>query len=642
MLLTSNRRWPIMLSVLLFAAGCAVQHEPVPAGAAAPEPSAKPALVTAIETGSDPHSYARPDEAIVRHLALDLDVDFEAQVLRGTAKLDFIAETGTDRLILDTRDLTIHDVTLDGGGEAEWYLGEPDEYLGRPLVIGIGPRTSSATIRYETSPGAAALQWLSPAQTAGGKDPFLFTQSQAILARTWVPVQDTPGVRMTYEATVRVPDDLLALMSAENPTARNGTGVYQFRMPQPIPSYLLALAVGDLEFQELGPKSGVYAEPEMVKRAAWELADTPKMIEAAENLYGPYQWGRYDILVLPPSFPFGGMENPRLTFATPTIIAGDRSLVSLVAHELAHSWSGNLVTNATWNDFWLNEGFTNYITSRIMEEVYGRDYAEMLSLLAMQDLREEIQSLGADSPDTSLKLDLEGRDPDEGMTNIAYEKGYFFLRLLEETYGREVFDDFLRRYFERFAFRSLTTEAFVQYVKRELIDNYPAKDASVDVERWVYGPGLPADAPQPRSEAFEAVETEIDRFATGTHPSQLEVESWSTHEWLHFLRNLPEDLSDEQMRSLDESFSLSETGNSEILFAWLMNAIRNDYDPAYDDLEEFLTSMGRRKFLQPLYAELAKTPKGRQIAMKIYAEARPTYHPISVQSIDAELDWENR
>ncbi len=648
MFLIFRRRLLATLSLVFVAAGCTMPGEPPATATTAPSATVVPAepqppvLVRAIDPGSDPHSYSHPEEAVVRHLTLDLDVNFADQILEGSARIDFENLTGTDRLILDTRDLTIHQVTYDDGSEAEWYLGEENEIFGRPLVIAIAPETRSVVVHYETSPDAAAVQWLTPEQTAGGKDPFLFTQSQAILARTWVPLQDSPGVRFTYDARIKVPRNLLAVMSAENPTSKSSTGVYQFRMPQPISSYLMALAVGDLEFRSLGPNSGVYAEPEMIERAEWELADTPEMIEKAEKLYGPYRWGRYDILVLPPSFPFGGMENPRLTFATPTIIAGDRSLVSLVAHELAHSWSGNLVTNATWNDFWLNEGFTDYFTFRIMEAVYGREYSEMLALLAMQDLQEEINSLGAASPDTFLKLDLEGRDPDEGMTDIAYEKGYFFLRLLEETYGRELWDQFLRGYFDKFAFSSLTTEEFLQYLDDELISKYPAKSADLNVDRWVYGPSLPSDSPQPRSRAFERVETEIDRFATGTHPSQLEVESWTTHEWLHFLRNLPRELSDDQLRSLDESFSLSETGNSEILFAWLMNTVRNDYDPGYRALEKFLTSMGRNKFLEPLYAELAKTAKGKQLAMKIYAAARSSYHPISVQSIDAVLDWENR
>jgi aminopeptidase N len=431
---------------------------------------------------------------------------------------------------------------------------------------------------------------------------------------------------MTYEATVRVPAGLLAVMSAENPTGTNAEGVYRFRMPQPIPSYLLALAAGDLAFRSLGRNCGVYAEKPVVEAAAWELADTQKMIDAAEELYGPYRWGQYDILVLPPSFPFGGMENPRLTFATPTILAGDRSLVNLVAHELAHSWSGNLVTNATWNDFWLNEGFTVYFERRIMEAVYGREYSEMLARLGMQDLVQIVEELGKDSPDTHLLLDLAGRDPDDAANKLAYEKGYFLLRLVEETVGRAAFDAFLRDYFDRHAFQSMTTTAFVAELKRA----FP----SLEVDRWVNGPGIPADVPKVQSEAFEKVEEQVRAFERG---APMETAKWSTHEWIHFLRHLPHLLTPEQMAKLDAQFKFTDSGNSEILHEWLLQAIENRYQPAYGAMERFLLRQGRRKFLKPLYEKLAKTDI--ESARAIYAKARPTYHAVSRGTIDGILKW---
>ncbi|HEX7419842.1 MAG TPA: M1 family metallopeptidase [Thermoanaerobaculia bacterium] len=576
----------------------------------------------------DVHSFARPDEAAVRHLTLNLTVDFEREQLAGSATLQ-IDHRGAAELVLDTNGLTISGVTLDSGKDARFALGEPVKYLGRSLTIPIEKTTKSVHIDYTSSPDAAAVQWLTPEQTAGGKHPFLFTQSQAILARTWVPCQDTPGVRMTYEATIRVPRGLLAVMSAENPTEMTD-GLYHFKMPQPIPSYLLALAVGDLAFRPLGRNSGVYAEKPVIEAAAYELADTQKMIEAAEKLYGPYRWGQYDILVLPPSFPFGGMENPRLTFATPTILAGDRSLVSLVAHELAHSWSGNLVTNATWNDFWLNEGFTTYFERRIMEAVYGRDYSEMLARLGMQDLEQTVQELGPESADTHLLLDLEGRDPDDAANKLAYEKGYFLLRLIEETVGRQVFDAYLRDYFDRNAFKSMTTQAFVDDVKKNL-------QLRINIDEWVNGPGIPSNAPRPQSNAFEKVEEQVRAFQSGTAAAKLQTKKWSTHEWIHFLRHLPANLSREQMQDLDRAFKFTQSGNSEVLHEWLMQAIPNRYDTANDALERFLTKQGRRKFLKPLYAKLAETEEGKRRARAIYEKARPTYHAVSRGTIDTIL-----
>jgi leukotriene-A4 hydrolase len=583
----------------------------------------------------DIHSFARPEEAVVRHLALDLDVDFAQRRLAGSATLTIEAQGSARELVLDTHGLTIDRITFDDGNETSFSLGEPQGFLGSPLTIAIQPDTKSVKIDYAASPDAAAVQWLSPEQTADGKHPFLFTQSQAILARSWVPIQDTPGVRMTYDATVRVPRGLMAVMSAENSSELSPDGVYRFRMPQAIPAYLLALAVGDLEFRAFSENSGVWAEKPMIDAAHSELVDTPKMIAAAEKLYGPYRWGQYDVLVLPPSFPFGGMENPRLTFATPTILAGDRSLVSLVAHELAHSWSGNLVTNATWNDFWLNEGFTVYFERRIMEEVFGREYSEMLALLGYQDLEATVAELP--SRDTHLFLDLTGRDPDEAATKLAYEKGYFLLRLIEETVGRENWDAFLRAYFDRHAFQSMTTSAFMQELESELLSKHAGAEDHISVEQWVNTPGIPVNVPTVSSDAFTKVEAQAKAFGNGTPASNLVTQNWSTHEWIHFLRHLPKSLNYGHLVDLDEAFHFTDSGNSEILHEWLMNAIDHKYEPSYEALERFLLRQGRRKFLKPLYQKLAETPEGLERARRIYDKARPMYHSVSYRTIDAIL-----
>ena len=583
----------------------------------------------------DPHSYARPWEVAIEHLHLSLAVDFAKQQIAGRATLDLVRHGDADELWLDTRDLQIRSVSL-GPDEVPtpYRIGDEQPHLGQPLVIALQPETTQVHVDYVTMPTAAAIQWLTPEQTATGQSPFLFTQSQAILARTWIPCQDTPGVRFTYSADITVPPGLLALMSAENPTKTNATGIYEFQMQQPIPSYLLALAVGDLRFQSLGPRSGVYAEPPVLAEAAYEFADTEAMIESAEALYGAYRWDRYDILVLPPSFPFGGMENPRLTFATPTILAGDRSLVALIAHELAHSWSGNLVTNANWNDFWLNEGFTVYFEQRIMEAVYGRGLSEMLAQLTLDSLRSELQDLK--SRDTWLHLDLAGRDPDDGMTGVAYDKGYFFLRMLEEHFGRDRFDDFLRRYFDRFAFQSMTAERFLEVLEQELtIDQATAAD--LQLHDWVYGPGLPTNLPPVHSEQLVTVEQQVSAFLTGAAVANLDVEGWTTHHWLHFLRALPEVLSTEQMAALDQAFGFTQTGNSEILHDWCLLAIRSQYTPAVPALQEFLAGQGRRKFLEPLYEALAETPEGLMLARQIYRDARAGYHSVAQSTIDRIL-----
>jgi aminopeptidase N len=578
-----------------------------------------------------PHSFAKPDEAAIRHIALDLNVDFETKVLSGSALLQLDRQPNAKQLWLDTRGLTIKEViSADGTQKLKWKLGEDKGAMGRSLAISLLPNTKSVKIQYSTSPTAEALQWLTPEQTTDKQKPFLFTQSQAILARTWVPCQDTPAVRMTYEAKVKVPSDLMAVMSASNPRAKNESGEYTFEMKQPIPSYLLALAVGDLQFQKVGPRSGVYAEPSVLKKAAWELADTERMIEEAEKLYGPYRWDRYDVIFLPASFPFGGMENPRLTFATPTILAGDKSLVALIAHELAHSWSGNLVTNATWNDFWLNEGFTVYFEQRIMEAVYSRDYSEMLARLSLEGLKEELKSLKL--RDTWLKLDLAGRNPDDGMTAIAYDKGYFFLRAMEENVGREKWDAFLKDYFTKHAFKSMTTEKFLSYLNENLSHEFNTKE-------WVYGPGLPTNCPEVKTEALAQVAKDAAAFMAGSKPSDLNTDKYTTHHWLHFLRSLKDPLSEEQMESLDSAFKFTKSGNAEITHDWMLHVIASSYGPGIPRLEEFLTQQGRRKFLTPLYKKLLEVEGGDELASAIYKKARPMYHAVSRETIDALLDW---
>lgn len=584
----------------------------------------------------DNHSSARPNEAVIKHLDLDIAVDMEEQRISGSASYDLEVYSGSS-ISLDTDGgLEVLGVTDGGGNSLDFTLGE-ETSLGRSLVVDLPSGTERITVRYRTGAGAKALQWLAPNQTQGGKHPFLFTQGQAILTRTWIPVQDSPGIRFTYSAKVSVPRELMAVMSATNEQGRNATGTYSFAMKHPIPAYLIALAVGDLAFKPLGERTGVYAEPAMLDKAAWEFADTEAMLAASEKLYGAYRWGRYDILVLPPSFPFGGMENPMLTFATPTIIAGDRSLTALIAHEMAHSWSGNLVTNATWNDFWLNEGFTVYFENRICEAIYGEDYARMHHLLGHQDLLATMARLekGEHPEDTHLRLSLEGRDPDEGMTDIAYEKGFAFLKLIESKVGRERFDAFLRNYFDTFAFQSMTTDRFLEHLNSDLL---VPSNVSVDITSWVDGPGLPADVIVPVSDRFEKVEAAIDSWLAGTPASQLATQEWTTHEWLHFLRTLPSEMDVQRMSELDKAFKFTQSGNSEVLAAWLGIAIANDHVAAYDRLDTFLTTVGRRKFLVPLYTQLVASERGRVMAQTIYAKARPNYHTVSVRTIDELLD----
>lgn len=602
------------------------------------EQAEKNTEVKEVEIMKDVHSFSKPNEARVTHLDWAAKIDFEYKVIEATATYDIKTSENASEIILDTRDLNITKVWVDDEAAA-FEMGEKDEFLGQSITIPINSNSKRVKIAYSTSPEAAALQWLDPVQTADKTDPFLFTQSQAILARTWIPCQDSPGVRFTYNAKVNVPAGLMALMSARNPQTMSPSGTYEFTMPQAIPSYLMALSVGKLEYASIGDRTGVYAEPSMIDASSYEFEDMEKMLIAAEDLYGAYAWERYDVIVLPPSFPFGGMENPRLTFATPTIIAGDKSLTALIAHELAHSWSGNVVTNSTWDDFWLNEGFTVYFELRIMEALYGKDYANMLTLLGYQSLLETVNDLGAESADTKLKLDLEGRDPDEGMTDIAYEKGNFFLRTIENEVGREAFDAFLKAYFEKFGFKPMDTEQFMVYLKEELL-NTPEKLEAVKPDQWVYESGLPSNIVIPESDRFVKVERQMNAWANGTAASELAIEGWTTHEWLHFLRSLPESMSQEQLSELDEAFNFTNSGNNEILGIWFVIAVNNKYERAYPSMEKFLVNVGRRKFLSPIYKAMAEDEVSKEMALEIYRKARANYHSVSYLSIDEILGYD--
>jgi len=591
-----------------------------------------PAPWTPSMSDVDIHSHARPAEVRSTHLELDLILDFEKHVARGSVTHHLQRTDPKAPLVLDTQDLRLESVTDQDGKPMSFELGTNDPILGRPLAVLLRPDTERVTIRYATSPTAAAMQWLAPEQTNGGTKPFLFTQGQAILTRSWIPLQDSPAVRVTWNAKIQAPPGLVPVMSAmERGTA---DGAATFAMKNPVPSYLIALACGDLTSRDISARCAVWAEPATIDLAASELSDMEKMVSACEQLFGPYRWGRYDVLVLPPSFPFGGMENPCLTFATPTILAGDKSLVALVAHELAHSWSGNLVTNATWRDFWLNEGFTVYLENRIMEHVYGPDRASMEVVLGMRGLVAEMKDLPA--ADQVLHVDLAGRNPDDGMTQVPYEKGAAFLRRLEQVFGRAKVDAFLRAWFDGHAFQSLTTQTFLAFLDEQLLRTDPERARQIDVQAWVRAAGLPDDAPVPDSTLIAAVDAAKAQWRAGSKPAELDTKGWVTQQWLRFLTDVDKPTA-AQLAELDAAFHFTRSGNSEILSAWLILAVRNDYRAVDRRLELFLMTVGRRKFVKPIYEALLQAEDGKARALAIYAKARPRYHAVAQRTLDALL-----
>ncbi|KQQ96278.1 M1 family metallopeptidase [Massilia sp. Leaf139] len=590
----------------------------------------------------DPLSYANVEQVKTRALHLDLKADFKKKTLAGHAELtlDWL-DKDARRLVLDTRELAISKIEAqDARGRwtpVHYTLAPFDKEKGQALRIDLAAQAPKVRIHYRTAPTASALQWLTPAQTLSGKRPFMFSQSQSINARSWAPVQDTPAVRFTYTARIDAPEGLRVVMSADNDPKATGKGGWKFSMPQPIPSYLLAIGIGELEARTLGGRTGVYAEPKRIEAAAYELADTEKMVAAAESLYGPYRWGRYDMLVLPPSFPIGGMENPRLTFLTPTMIAGDRSLVDLIAHELAHSWSGNLVTNASWKHWWLNEGFTTYVTTRILEKLYGEEVATMNLQLEQE---EAIASLAEISKEKQALLT---RDPDTSSAtytseDLAYPKGAWLLRTLEQRAGRAVFDPFLRGWFDGHAFQSVTTEQFVAYLRTNLLAKHPQVMSEAELDEWLYGPGIPAGAKYASSQRLVALDATTAAWLKGTLPTaQLDTKGWSALEWMKFLNDIDNKADAARLKELDAAFGLAKTGNNEVAFRFYRAAVHAGYRAVRPQLQAFLMSVGRQKFVVPLYAALRANAEDRAWAENVYKTARERYHPETQGSVDRAL-----
>lgn len=602
------------------------------------EPNYDPAL--------DYFTQANYREFRLQHLQLDLDVNFDQQQLRGQVVLHLERlDPAADELILDSRELQIEAVSLlrddDAPLDLSFTIDETRPVLGEAIRIALPEQLREQSelqvqLRYHTGPTPSAIMWLEPYMTASGEQPFMFTQSQAIHARSWVPLQDTPAVRFTYQARISTPPDLLAVMSADNDPHATRGGEYHFNMPQPIPSYLIALAVGNLYFAPFGERTGVYAEPEVLEKAAWEFADTEDMLLAAEELYGPYEWGRYDLLILPPSFPFGGMENPRLSFITPSVLAGDRSLVSLIAHELAHSWSGNLVSNTTWRDIWLNEGTTSYLEARLMEVLFGKERADEERVLSYLSLLDSVQTVKPEMQALAPRFDQ--GDPDVGQETLAYEKGQLLLETLEARFGRDVFDAYLAGYFRHFAWQAISTEQFLDYIDEQLLRARPGVFSRTELEQWLYQPGIPQNAEIPQSRGLDEIDAMSRDWALGEiASSDLPSDEWSPHGVVRFVNALPAELSEPQLSELDAALGLSQSGNAEIARSWYIQVAKRRHQPAYAAMAAYLARYGRTRLVKPVYEALVKNGQDESMARELFEKNQSHYHPVTIDSIKLVL-----
>lgn len=607
----------------------------------------------------DDHSYSNLPEIRTTHLDLELDVSFQNKTIYGVAR-HTMKNNGTDTAIFDIKGLKIQKITLgekENERETDFVIGnmDVDSVLGQPLLVSINHKTTKVNIYYQTTENSEALGWLDSNLTSSKSKPFLFSQGQAILTRTWIPLQDSPSNRITYSAKVTVPKDLMAVMSARNSKKRNNLGIYEFEMKKPIPSYLISLAVGDLVYHPFSINSGVYCEPQLEKACSAEFTDLPRMISTAEKLYGKYQWEQYDLLVLPYSFPFGGMENPMLTFVNPTVITGDKSLVSVVAHELAHSWSGNLVTNRTWNDFWLNEGFTVYFEERIMEKLYGKDISDISAFIELRDLENELVRIKKSKfpEDSRLFLDLKKRNPDDAMNSIAYVKGAFFLKTLEQRVGREKFDRFLKSYFKKFTFGTINSNIFVSFLDENLL---MPNNINFNHNEWIYQTGLPENCIKIYSARLNRMKDLALNFSNGIDVfapkikykilkirgrrkkkkfvEQIKRNNFIVQEWQIFIHSLPKNISKEKLKKLDFYFSFKDCGNSEIMTDWFVLGIQNNYSELYPHIRKFLSKIGRRKYLIPIYEAMLTNKKTESMSKQIFELNKNNYHPISRKSIE--------
>ncbi|HUE99771.1 MAG TPA: M1 family aminopeptidase/hydrolase [Anaerolineales bacterium] len=582
----------------------------------------------------DPASYADLSQGRIKHIDFRIGVDFLTHALEIEATYQF-REPVHGSLFLDSFKLELLKAHTNGR-ELEWEFDAQDEILGERLHLKGLKGDSTFTLTFRTSPEARALQWLNESQTAGGSHPFLYSQCQAIHARSVFPCQDTPSVRFTYSAEVEVPQGLVAAMAAEQVGVEGGSWQthFRFRMPQPIPSYLFALAVGNLDFREFGPRTGIYAEPETIEAAAWEFAENERKMNEAEKLLGPYLWGRYDLLVLPPSFPYGGMENPRLTFLTPTAILGTRGHTSLITHELAHAWTGNLVTNATWQDFWLNEGWTTYAETRITEVLEGKDATDLHSAFNEKQLIAIMERVGMGSPHTRLKLPAE-RDADSFTTIIPYYKGCFFLQECEYAVGREHFDAFIQKYMASFQFQSLTTEAFLDFLKTEL----PEVFEKVDVHKWIYETGLPdAEARhKPKSHLYEDVQQVLNDYELGIQPTKEQVQGWHRYQIMSFLQGLPRKISVEDCQYFDDILELEKRNDVAFLSYFYVIAVASGYEEVLPRVEQFMGKIGRMLYVLPIVRVMVDTEWSREHVRPLFERVRDRHHQITVHAMEGLL-----
>ena len=581
-------------------------------------------------------------------------VDFDNKKVDGEVTISFKALEDGEVIILDTKSLIIKTIKDNTGNELDFKL---DNYYrleshGVPLKIYkeySKDDTFDITIEYSTTKDCMAIDWLEPEQTSGGKYPFMYSQCQSILCREMLPIQDTPAVKMPVQISITVPEELIGLAAGlfveEINNGNNKTFIYALDIP--IPSYLIAIAAGDIGSQNVSERCTIYAEKTVVEKAAWEFSDTEKFLKIAENYIGEYVWEQYNILVLPPSFPFGGMENPTLTFLTPSLIAGDKSLVSVVAHEISHSWTGNLVTNENWPDFWLNEGFTMFIERKILSSHKDKDMAKLDAMVGLSNLKADIIAFGESKSFSSLEPNLLGRNPDDAFNKVPYEKGFNLLYYLENKVNSdEIFQKFMRSYIDKFkkgVVKYMDFRTFFETFIKNNVKDWEKILNDIDWDTWVFAPGFPPV----ENDFSNKYADEVDQAVKDFYENKLSddfvktFKDWFTLLKQNFLNKIKEsdiELSETQLEYLNEKLELIQGKyNVEVSCSYYLTVLyHGTLSTKFEEsLVDFLGKHGRINYIRPLFSALAR--RNKELAIKTLDKYRNFYHSIIIKYIEIDL-----
>ncbi|XP_018570757.1 leukotriene A-4 hydrolase isoform X2 [Anoplophora glabripennis] len=598
----------------------------------------------------DPSSFSRPELAVVTEIFLNLSVNFDKKILIGNVDLSVKKiDENVNEIVLDSSKLNIASIyDAETNDKLEYNLSEAIAEYGSKLSVQLPKKDSNSYkigIKYETSPDATGLQWLSPNATAGKKHPYLFSQFQPTHARSVLPCQDTPAVKTKYTATISAPQEYTVLMSAicNGSKELHGGKLSHFVQTVPMPSYLIAIAVGVLQSRKIGPRSHVWAEKEIIEDCAFEFAETEHQLKTAEEICGPYVWGIYDLLVLPPSFPYGGMENPCLTFVTPTLLAGDRSLANVVAHEIAHSWTGNLITNRNFEHFWLNEGFTVFVERKIKGRLESPQSQDFDAYTHVTELNETVNRIGKDSPLTQLVVNLKGVHPDDAFSIIPYEKGQTFLRYLENVVGGpENFEPFLRKYFDTFKYKSIETKDF-----QDFFNNYFNSNPDItliDWKTWLYSPGMPPVIPDYDKSLAVICDNLIEKFLKWDGEGEIPLtiddkKNLTTNQIIYFLQIISEAEAQpiKKLEMLNNVFGFNDIKNSEIKFRWLRVCIKARWEEKVHVALTWINIVGRMKFVRPLYRDLYQWEEIKQRTVDNFLANRHSMMHVSAYTLEKDL-----